>query len=54
MPFIFLNNQKTMETSRFDACHEYGHLVRGIYSMIISESFVEPLDQDLESKAAET
>ncbi len=43
-----------MEKSRFDACHEYGHLVRGIYSMIISESFVESLDQDLESKAAET
>ncbi|WP_350656155.1 ImmA/IrrE family metallo-endopeptidase [Psychrobacter sp. S1-30-MNA-CIBAN-0213] len=52
-PFIFLNNQKTMERSRFDACHELGHLVRDIYSMKMSESFGKSLDQDLDSKAVE-
>lgn len=26
-PFVFLNNQKTPERSRFDAAHELGHLV---------------------------
>lgn len=27
-PFIFLNNQKSAERSRFDAAHELGHLIR--------------------------
>ena len=52
-PFIFLNNQKTMERSRFDACHELGHLVRDIYSMKMSESFSKSLDEDLDSKVVE-
>jgi Zn-dependent peptidase ImmA (M78 family)/transcriptional regulator with XRE-family HTH domain len=27
VPFIFLNNKKSAECQRFDACHELGHLV---------------------------
>lgn len=33
IPFIFLNNQKSAERSRFDAAHELGHLVRDTPSM---------------------
>lgn len=32
-PFIFLNNQKSAERSRFDSAHELGHLVRDIHNM---------------------
>lgn len=52
-PFIFLNNQKTMERSRFDACHELGHLVRDVYSMKMSGSLEEIDNQELDSKKVE-
>ena len=54
-PFIFLNNQKTMERSRFDAAHELGHLVRDIYTMKVSDSLSYELNSsnDLDSKAIE-
>lgn len=32
-PFVFLNTFKSAEHSRFDACHELGHLVRDCHSM---------------------
>lgn len=52
-PFIFLNSQKSMERSRFDACHELGHLVRDVYSMKISEKSENDIDHDLNSKEIE-
>lgn len=27
LPFVFLNQQKTAQRSRFDACHELGHII---------------------------
>lgn len=33
IPFVFLNNKKSAERSRFDSAHELGHLVRDVYSM---------------------
>ena len=50
-PFIFLNNQKTMERSRFDAAHELGHLVRDIYTMKLSNSGSK--SDELDSKVIE-
>ncbi|WP_180214697.1 XRE family transcriptional regulator [Snodgrassella sp. ESL0324] len=38
-PFIFLNNQKSAERSRFDAAHELGHLIRDTSSMKHDGSF---------------
>lgn len=38
-PFIFLNNQKSAERSRFDAAHELGHLIRDTPSMKHDSSF---------------
>ena len=52
-PFIFLNNQKTMERSRFDACHELGHLVRDVYTMKISLESDKSDNSDLNSKEIE-
>lgn len=55
-PFIFLNNQKSMERSRFDAAHELGHLVRDIYTMKLAGEGcgIKDLDsKDLDSKAIE-
>lgn len=52
-PFIFLNNQKTMERSRFDACHELGHLVRDIYTMKISGDSEKLTSSDLNSRVIE-
>lgn len=33
IPFIFLNNKKTVERSRFDAAHELGHLILHHHAM---------------------
>lgn len=33
IPFIFLNNKKSVEYSRFDATHELGHLILHHHAM---------------------
>jgi len=51
-PFVFLNTFKSAEHSRFDACHELGHLVRDSHSMLHGKAHSPEMEREANAFAS--